>query len=859
MNIKHAYRDVERNCRISESRIGCIVALILVPAGIILDYVVYPDYVFEFMLVRLLCVALILVLYLLHFTKVIYEHIKIISFLWLILVQFSIVYMVYATDGVYSSYYAGLNLALIAVGILLPTSTKEAVVFCISTIFLYIAAIWLNGNYADLSVFFNNMYFLVLTSVISVTSVYFNVNRRFTEFRLSFELDERNKRLSELDKLKSNFFANVSHELRTPLTLILGPVQDLMHRDQLDSKHVKAMLSLINNNALRLLKLVNDILDVVRLEEGKSYLKREVIDVNSCVKGIVNSFEHTAKNKRIDLSSELSGEALTIYVDKDALEKIIINILANAVKFTNEGGQIFLRTYLKDENAVIEVEDTGIGIKEDEIAFVFDRFRQADGSSTRKHQGTGLGLALVKELVDAQDGEVHVYSNLGEGTVMLVNFPMTKDVVTEVCEVANDSVVESKLAGLHEQSVAGSLSNVDDGLANGSVVANTNLPVLLIVEDERDIRLYLRNLLQNEYQVYLAEDGREAIELLEKHKPDLVVLDIMMPEIDGLEVCRRIKNNTALKTTKVLLLTARVDEAAKINALKLGADDFLTKPFSSIEVKTRLSNLYEASNLQRELSRRNADLERAISELKNTQACLVQSEKLNALGKMSAGLLHEINNPLNYSLMALQLAVNDPILKEDEGLLDTCNDAIEGMERISAIVTDLNAFVYPSEIKNQEPLLLSAILEKALRFTAKDLVGVQMELNDVEGVAVHAAEGHLTQVFINLLSNAASAINASERHDDGLIRISCERLGSRVFISVQDNGCGIDENALADIFNPFYTTKDVGEGMGIGLSICYTIIKSHGGELKATSEKGQGARFSFDLQIVDANDELLRA
>ena len=833
------YKKADRKYRLKQSKIGCVLVVLLIPAGLSLDFFVYPELLAELTAGRFTAAFFVMVVLLFHYRKDAEKYTDVLTFTWLSITLFMLCYMIYITEGANSSYYAGISLLIIAIGILLPLTMRELLLFCVLTYASYLLSCYMRIDYQiDGKIFFNNLYFLTLASIISLTAVYFGSKRRKKEFYLHIELDERNKRLKELDKLKSNFFANVSHELRTPLTLVLSPVKDLLANENSLNSNTKRMLTLVNNNAVRLLKLVNDLLDIVRLEEDGFDLERGKIELNEFIRGVTQAFEHQATSKGIRIDMQLTDQALIICVDHGALEKIIINLLANAVKFTNTNGVITVKTFQRGDNAVFEIVDNGIGIHQDDLPYIFDRFRQADGSTTRKYTGTGLGLALVKELVEKQDGNVEVLSEIGQGTSMMVAFPCVQH--GEIIKVERQ-VTSPLYSNFEEYSVYEVQETHDD-------YGDNNLPTLLIVDDEPDIQSYLKTLLQSDFNITLAKDGKEALNLVYKINPDIVLLDLMIPEIDGLQVCKQIKENEHQLTTKVLLLTARVDEEAKIEALNFGADDFLTKPFSSMEVKTRLANLHQTTALQRELALRNEELVKAVDELSSTQAKLVQSEKLNALGKMSAGLLHEINNPLNYSMTALQLAAKDPVIRNNEDLFDMCSDALEGMERISAIVGDLRSFVSPHDLSMQEAFSLHNVIDKSLRFMANDLKDIRVILESCEDINVIGSENHINQVLINLLSNAVSAIKSSPRHGQGVITLNFEVRKERVYISLVDNGCGIERDSIKNIFDPFFTMKGVGEGMGLGLSICHAIIKSHGGEVVVKSELGNGACFMFDLQ-----------
>ncbi len=611
------------------------------------------------------------------------------------------------------------------------------------------------------------------------------------------------------------------------------------------------MLHTARDNARRLLHLVNNLLEVIRLEEGKSELELRPVELNGFLAGMADSVSHTAEIRGITLQKAFTEEALRVQADYHALERIFLNLLSNALKFTPEGGAVTVRSRAENGRIGVDVSDTGIGIDAASLPYIFDRFRQADGSSTRKYQGSGLGLALVKELTEKMGGSVKARSTPGDGTTMTVILPLCESSVGAIAESplemdSDGSLLVFQGAAEHLATLPleepEELHELDGSRGQG--------PTVLVVDDEPDMRRYLAGALEENFRILQARDGRQGLEMARTHRPQLMVLDVMMPEIDGLEVCRRLKADTATRGIKIVILTARISEEAKLAALEHGADDFLTKPFSRVEVETRLKNLLQASNLERDLEQRNVKLQETLTELRMTQGQLIQSEKLNAMGSLSAGLLHEINNPLNYAITALQLVQMDPAIETDELLQETMADVDEGMQRIRTIVSDLRAFAYPSEMEKQIPFLFGAAVESTLRFTAGEIKEIDIERELSEEDEVVGSQTHVVQVLLNLITNAAIAIQDAKEQSGGHIRIRSEAREQRLHVWVRDNGVGMDQDTLRQIFDPFFTTRDVGEGMGMGLSICYTIIANHGGTLDAESEPGKGAEFHFDLPLV---------
>lgn len=844
----HTYQETDIDLRVRQTRIGTLLAIILVPAGSSLEYFIYPEHLGNFFIIRLLCDAILIPIYILLFKPVGRRYIHSLSALWAASPAIAIAVMIYLSEGSTSPYYAGLNLMIIVTCQLLPYTLKESISYCVSVLFYYVIACLAHDlTPFNANIFYNNVYFIVLTSIISVTAGYYYNLRRIQDFRLNHELDIRNKELEELDRIKSQFFANISHELRTPLTLILAPIQDLVQNPDTLNHSVRNLLSTARDNTLRLLKLVNDLLDVIKLEEGRTKLHPEPIDINAFLAATVDSTRHLADSHKIKLNKQLSPAPLIIHADAYSLERIFLNLLSNAIKFTPQGGSITIASKQDEDKVAIDITDTGIGIDENELPYIFDRFHQVDSSSTRKYQGTGLGLALVKELTEKMEGRIIAMSKPEIGTTMQVSFPLSNDQIIsdESTKIKERKEIKSLI---QEYNTSLPTDPQDD---TTEIVADKpgDRSTVLVVDDEPDMRHYLVSILKENHHVLEARNGRQGLELARKYLPQLMLLDLMLPEIDGLEVCNQLKHDDKTKGIKIMLLTARVDEEAKIKALDHGADDFLTKPFSKTEVQTRLHNLLETAMLEQNLRDQNDELKQTLTELKQTQTKLIHSEKLNAIGSLTAGLLHEINNPLNYSITALQMAKMDPSVKSNEDLNEVFTDINEGMQRIRTIITDLQAFAHPSEADKQKPFQFIHAVESALRFTANERNDVDIVQKLTKDDEVIGSQGHIVQVLINLLTNSFRAIEAVEDGRGGEIVIQTECRNGKLCISFRDNGIGMKPDVLSHIFDPFYTTRDVGEGMGLGLSVSHTIIQNHGSSLEAKSEYSKGSEFNFDLPI----------
>ena len=859
------YKSENILLRARRNKIACLIAFVFMPIGAAFDYLSSPEQFWNLLGIRITVSGLVIVLYLSQISQTFKKHPVLISMVLSLLLNTSFCFMMYFTEGIASRYYAILSLLILGGGLLMAWTLKETILISLYTLIIYLLSAYFHSLYIDplerWSLLLNNLYFIFLSGVLGGASSHFYTNARINDFHLRRQLDIRNRELEELDRLKSRFFANISHELRTPLTLILAPLQDLVQNSSAFDEKINYLVKTAHSNALRLLRLVNDLLDVIKLEEGKMQYQGEPIEIGKFLAAMVDSMRHLAGSHRIQIIKRLDHSGNIIIADSYLLERIFINLIGNAIKFTRPDGAITVIEEFDNGNVIIKITDTGIGISKEDLPYIFDRFHQAGNSSTHKTQGTGLGLALVKELTEQMQGHISVSSELGVGTTMQVLFPVSErlDQPASAVERNNNNAHVKIVPQSITEKITPKIIKSSQTITDPVVPAGDN-PLVLIVDDEPDMRNYLKSSLENKYRIIAAQDGEQALDFAKKLNPDLILLDLMLPKIDGMEVCKQLKDSDETRHIKIMLLTARIDEGAKINALKNGADDFLTKPYSKVEVQTRLRNLLQTADLENRLRIHNKELENALFTLKQTQSQLIHSEKINALGRLTAGLLHEINNPLNYSLTALQFIQNEPALKSDEILQETFRDIDEGMHRIKSIISELQIYAHPSETSKQETFRFREALGSAVRFTAKEIETIRVIENIQEDDEISGSRGSIVQVLINLLTNAGKAINAIREPGTGEITVTTKSQNGRFNVYMRDNGVGINKDIIQNIFDPFYTSRDVGEGMGLGLSICDTIIKNHGGTLTVTSEPEKWTEFRFDLpaayQSISDNEQI---
>ena len=438
-------------------------------------------------------------------------------------------------------------------------------------------------------------------ALIIIAGLYLIRKTEMNRSRLRNELKLRELeaiKLKEIEKIKSRFFANLSHEFRTPLMLIKGPAEQLASsRGSNGEEQVK----LIQRNAEKLQNLIDQLLELTQLEAGSLMLKAQKNNIVVFTKGIFYSFESMAKQKNILLEFNAKPEKIYTWFDGDKFEKILNNILSNAFKFTPDGGKISLN--INEHNSesgdyvLLTVSDTGIGIPEDKLHRVFDRFYQVDDSSRRAYGGSGIGLALVKELIDLHKWDITVESEQGTGTQFSIKIPSGDSHLNENQKVIVDSELLKAFDG---RSSAEILQAVE---IKGTEKINVNTDqfqreqssrsTILIVEDSEDVRIYLTDLLKADYNILLAENGEKGLSAALEKLPDLIISDVMMPEMDGMEFCKRIKSDWQTSHIPIILLTAKASFESKIEGLETGADDYLTKPFSFRELSVRIKNLLE--------------------------------------------------------------------------------------------------------------------------------------------------------------------------------------------------------------------------------------------------------------------------
>ncbi len=437
---------------------------------------------------------------------------------------------------------------------------------------------------------------LALTGLFQYLRNRHRLRQREAEHSLALR-DAEASRLLELDRIKSSFFANISHEFRTPLTLILGPVQKwLAEHPAVPVIDIPAKdLNGIRRNAARLLDLVNQLLDLSKIESGRMRVAVSRDDLTQTLRVLGNAFESMAEQGNIRYRIEIPAESALAWFDRDKLEKITANLLSNAFKHTPPGGTVTLHAELRDDQLHLSVQDNGKGIPAEELNRIFERFYQVEGSGDK---GTGIGLALVKELVALHHGSISVESKLGEGSVFRVTLPVGWGMF------AADEIVENTVP-VSVQEFSGKMATLQmPQTTPEETPEDPALPLCLVVEDNPELQVFIRDQLSGHFRVLLAANGRIGLDMATENIPDLVISDVMMPEMDGNQLCAALKTDERTSHIPVILLTAKAGQESRLEGLETGADDYLTKPFDTRELLVRANNLIaQRERLRKQFSR----------------------------------------------------------------------------------------------------------------------------------------------------------------------------------------------------------------------------------------------------------------
>ncbi|MCF3639597.1 ATP-binding protein [Rhizobium sp. TRM95111] len=639
-------------------------------------------------------------------------------------------------------------------------------------------------------------------------------------FQRAQEVAEANRKLRDLDKLRTDFFANVSHELRTPLTLILGPVRKVLSTASL-SLAARSDLEIVERNALILLGQVNDLLDVAKLEAGKFDLIYARLDAARFSRTLVSNFESMARERGISFQA-IAPASLDIEVDVEKLQRILLNLLSNAFKFTPPGGRVQLSLERVGEQAAFHVDDTGPGIPEEDRGVVFERFRQLDAGKRRMKGGTGLGLAIVKEFTSLLRGSVRVEASLQGGARFSVALPLVAPAGFAVAENNDQAQRFSEPDALGHE-----LARIP-GNAADLPIPDTGA-VILVVDDNADMRSHVAGLLAGRYRVETAVDGGAGLDAARQLIPDLIVTDVMMPVMTGDEMARTLLDDPVTKDIPILMLTAKMDDPLKMELLREGVRDYIAKPFSAEEFTVKVEQLIA--------ERRKVAADRAILVER-----LLRSNR--DLERFAYATAHDLRSPLRSIDVLAEWIDQDTagILPEQSAEhLRKLRGQTRRMERLLQDILDYARIDPRGGAAGDQHVDGVALVQDVVNLVdppADFVVNVDERFNGIP-----LPRMPLQQIFHNLIHNAVKHRGGC----GGRVDIGVFDLGERFAFTVEDDGPGIDPKYHQKIFEMFQTLKPQSEkdGSGMGLALIKKYIDAHGGRITVESEPGKGARFCF--------------
>ncbi|MDQ3234021.1 MAG: ATP-binding protein, partial [Pseudobdellovibrionaceae bacterium] len=672
-----------------------------------------------------------------------------------------------------------------------------------------------------------------------------------------FALEEE-RRLSEL---RDQMVANTSHELRTPLNGMMGLIQAVLRRDQ-DRLSPDSKRSLDNavTCGKRMASLIGDLLDFSRGQRADIPLHRAPIDLREILSMVFDLLRPTLASKPVELQDFLPSPLPPLHADPDRLQQILFNLLGNAIKFTDQG-QITVSALVEADHVIIRITDTGPGIPPDMQERIFEPFIQADGGTARHFGGTGLGLAVVKQLVLAHEGKVGVHSVLGYGSTFWFTLPISRE--QELAPVQMAPGLENKLVGLQSQMDHAKVREnfepmtavvASEPLAAGQV---PRLDILVVDDEPVNLQVLIEILTLSGHSIRTALNGMDALRMLESGPvPDLVLLDVMMPGLSGFDVLQRIRGRFNEAELPVLIMTAKALERDLVQGFSLGATDYILKPFSASEVEARIAHqmrlqaaIWEgkAADKDRRILRHNMQL---------VENHLLHTERLASVGAMTGMVAHDLCSPLDHihtvmgwilqrTQLLLQSPQLDPLCRPDvEHIQESAELAEHAVKTAEELANSLRMSIRTDQ-GPAELLRVDEVLPHVLRILDRKLKPLQVHLNVAAGVLILGRRSELVQLLMNLISNAADALEEKNAKDLG---ITIETVGKSIHILIEDGGSGIPDAIRDQIFEPFFTTKMSSKGTGLGLFVVKTISQRLQASIVVhTSEKYGGACFELNI------------
>lgn len=679
-----------------------------------------------------------------------------------------------------------------------------------------------------------------------------------TNARAYEEERRRAEALAEIDRAKTLFFSNVSHEFRTPLTLLLGPLEDILKNSDALKAPQREQIEVAHRNSLRLLKLVNTLLDFSRIEAGRAKPHFQKTDLSAFTRELASVFRSAMERAGLKFIVDCPPFPQEVSVDRDMWEKIVFNLLSNAFKFT-PSGEVHLSLGIDDANAVLSVRDTGSGIPSWELPHIFERFHRVEGARGRTQEGTGIGLALAQELVKLHDGTTEVESKLGVGTTFRVRVPLGEERTSRAASPAaplvstalrGEAFVEEALTWLPREAQELARKEWKQQEERAPIASAINLRArVLLAEDNADMRDYLRRLLTPSYEVEAVENGKAALLAARKLPPDLILSDVMMAEMDGFELVKTLRDDESLRSIPIILLSARAGEEEKIEGVSRGADDYLIKPFSARELLARVATHLQLARLRKkmtdDLEQAKRDLEDEVQnrtlELQQRNTTLIkQSEQLSDLsGRLlqtqdaeRRHLARELHDGVGQILAVLAMNANriaEEAGKNAPSLAETAVETRQLVEKLTREIRTTSYLLHP-------PLLDDNGLASALRWYVEGLrkrSGLEIELEISETLG--RAPKELELAIFRLVQESLTNVHRHSGSAHARIRIARDKHG--IVVEVADGGRGIAPEKLAEIQL---------QGSGVGIQGMRERTRLFGGKMDIESNS-RGTKIRITL------------
>lgn len=785
-----------------------------------------------------------------------------------LIMGFGVVSLTMMTGGASSRYHEALLLVFMGFSLLIPWPPIVAgVTFSLITASYGLALVWY-GVTDPKPLWIVNNFILWSGVVIATTGVLIadRLRRREFEhrgslFKTNQELAEALEKLREFDRQKTRFFANVSHELRTPLMLIMAPLEAIISGDA--ESHSPQTFKSMLSNVRRLLRQVNMLLEAARLETGRLRLNLNKGDPGAVLRALVGSAEPHAAARSIELQSEGLNDIPMVRFDHEKIEVAAANLISNALKFTDPGDRVVVKGSATDTHIIFEVEDTGPGIDLEMQNKIFERFSHIDSDRSGYREGSGLGLSLAKELMEIHQGTITVKSAPGEGATFVLRWPREpvepKEERRRRYRRKEDKLAAMRLESLtaRELDIQGKYSTlladvqapvlIENGeevftsadLAEQPVSADlAEQPAVLFAEDNVDLRVFVSQALGKKYRIFAVSNGREALDAALKQKPDIIMTDIMMPEMDGLTLCRHLKSDPATAKIPVILITAKTGVDAVIEGLEEGADDYIAKPFNIRELSARINAHLRSKKLQNAIDERES--------------------RLAAIGEMTTSIVHDLRGPLTcilgYTQMAQTVFEKRKNYEDADDYLET---VIEQSKRLKQMLQEIMEFTGRGHTRMQiKPMPFKEYLQKVVQPLIPDKAADDLDLLfdlDLESeLTVNIDPSQMQRVFENLLFNAREALAgyfSKETDEKAMVKVSVHREKDHVIIMFCDNGPGIPEDKIESIFEPFVSGTHH-KGTGLGLATARNIVRAHGGDIKVIRKCDiGGAAFEIKLPL----------